>query len=198
MPDRDRPSAAAIVLAGGRATRFGHDKLATPYRGRPLLEHTVQRVAAVCEDVVIVIAPGAPEPQVVGARIVRDAREGEGPLAGTVAGLAAVDAALSVVVGGDMPELAPAVLTQMLRTADASSHDAVVLLDGDRIRPLPCVVRTAPARGAAAALFEAGERSMRALVRRLRPETIAEAEWAPLDPSRGTLFDVDEPTDLER
>jgi molybdenum cofactor guanylyltransferase len=198
VPDPDRPSAAAIVLAGGRSSRFGRDKLAAPYRGRPLLEQTVGRVAAVCDEVVIVIAPGAAAPPVAGARFVHDAREGEGPLAGAVAGLGAVDTELSVLVGGDMPELAPAVLAEMLRSASASGADAVALRDGDRVRPLPCALRTAPALASARELYETGERSLRALVTRLRPEAIDEAVWSALDPSRGTVFDVDEPADLER
>ena len=35
------PEVAGVVLAGGRSTRFGRDKLAEPYRGMPLLHHAV-------------------------------------------------------------------------------------------------------------------------------------------------------------
>ena len=45
------------MLAGGRSTRFGTDKLAAELHGLPLLHHPVLRLAEVCAEVVVVIAP---------------------------------------------------------------------------------------------------------------------------------------------
>ena len=44
MPARDR--IAPVVLAAGRSVRFGSAKLLAPYRGRPLLWHALDTVAA--------------------------------------------------------------------------------------------------------------------------------------------------------
>jgi molybdopterin-guanine dinucleotide biosynthesis protein A len=191
--------ATGIVLAGGRATRFGGDKLAAVHRGLPLLHHAVLRLGEVCPEVVIVIAPEAVEPAIPlgsNARFVRDAREGEGPLAGLLAGLESVTSELAIVAGGDMPELSTAVLLEMLRVAGEVAVDAVALQEGSRLRPLPCLVRAAPARGAAHALLHTGERSLRSLLQALRTAVIDETTWTALDPDRRTLFDVDEPHDL--
>jgi molybdopterin-guanine dinucleotide biosynthesis protein A len=187
------------VLAGGRSSRFGGDKLAAGYRGLPLVHHPILRLGEVCADVVIVIAPEAPEPTVpigASARFVRDALEGEGPLAGLLAGLEAVTSDLAIVAGGDMPELSTAVLLEMLRVAGEAPVDAVVLQDGDRFRPLPALVRVAPAREAAHTLLHAGERSLRSLLQALRTAIVDDLTWTTLDPSRGTLLDIDEPADL--
>ncbi len=97
-----------------------------------------------------------------------------------------------------MPDLSTAVLLEMLRVAGEARVDAVALADADRFRPLPCLVRVAPARDAASALLEAGERSLRSLLQALRTAVIDEPTWTALDPSRGTLNDVDEPEDLDR
>jgi molybdenum cofactor guanylyltransferase len=187
------------VLAGGRSTRFGSDKLAVIHRGFPLLHHAVLRTGEVCGEVVVVIAPGAPEPSMPpGAvvRVVRDAEEGRGPLAGLLRGLEATSTELAIVAGGDMPDLSTAVLEEMLRVAGGSEVDAVALQDGDRFRPLPCLVRVAPARDGAHALLHEGERSLRALLRLLRITVVDEVTWSALDPRRGTLHDVDERSDL--
>jgi molybdopterin-guanine dinucleotide biosynthesis protein A len=188
-----------IVLAGGRSTRFGSDKLAAIVGGIPLLHHPILRLAEVCREVVVVVAADAAEPALpMGApsRVVRDTVEGEGPLAGVVAGLGACGTEWAVIAGGDMPDLRISVLLEMLTVAGEAGADAVTLQDGDRFRPLPIVVRVPPAREAAHALLHAGERRLRALPDALRTAVVDERTWLALDPGRMTLRDVDEPGDL--
>jgi molybdopterin-guanine dinucleotide biosynthesis protein A len=165
----------------------------------PLLHHAILRVSEVCREVVVVIAPDAPEPSLpiaVSARFARDPREAEGPLAGTLAGLALVSADLALVAGGDMPGLVTGVLVEMLRVAAEAPVDAVALADGDRPRPLPVVLRTEAASEAAHTLLHDGERRLRALLDALRVAVIDEPTWQALDPRRATLHDVDTPEDL--
>jgi molybdopterin-guanine dinucleotide biosynthesis protein A len=188
-----------IVLAGGRSTRFGSDKLVAQYRGMPLVHHAILRLAEVCEEIIVVAAPNAPDPELpsgVEAILVRDAVEGQGPLAGLLAGLEATGTDLAVVAGGDMPELSTAVLVEMLRVARESEVDAVALQDGDRLRPLPIVVRTARARDVTHALFGEGQRRLRSLLQDLNTAVIDEPTWTGRDPERDTLHDVDEPGDM--
>lgn len=188
------------MLAGGRATRFGRDKLAEPYRGVPLLHHAVRRVAEVCAAVVVVLAPDVPEPPLpedVPVRIARDVHEGEGPLHGLRAGLEQTSTEVALVAAGDMPELRAPVLFEVLRALEGRRSDAVALQDGDRFRPLPCAVRTGPALEAADALLRAGRRSLHELLDGLGVSEVDEATWVALDPERTTLLDVDEPGDLD-
>jgi molybdenum cofactor guanylyltransferase len=192
--------ATGIVLAGGGSVRFGRDKLAEPYRGMPLLHHAVLRLVEVCGDVVLVLAPEAPEPELpIGApvRIARDATAGKGPLAGLLAGLGVTQTNLALVSGGDMPELATAVLIEMLKVAAEAPVQAVVLADGDRWRPLPMVVLAEAGRGIAPVLLAEDRRSLRGLLEGLRIAVIDEPTWLALDPERRTLLDVDEPADLD-
>lgn len=187
------------MLAGGRSSRFGTDKLEATYREIPLLHHAVSRVGEVCAEVIVVLAPDVPEPTIPegpNVRFVRDAREGEGPLAGLQAGLEATSTDLALVTGGDMPELSTGVLLEMLRVAVEDRADAVALQDGDRFRPLPSLVRVATAGGVTSALLLGGERSLRALLQALQVTVIDESIWVALDPARGSLYDVDEPADL--
>jgi molybdopterin-guanine dinucleotide biosynthesis protein A len=204
IPEGTGPSqttgATGIVLAGGRSTRFGSDKLAVPVEGVPLLHHPILRLAEVCREVLVVLAPDAEEPSTplaVPVRLVRDASDGQGPLAGVLAGLSEVGTDWALVAGGDMPTLQTSVLLEMLRVGARADVDAVVLLDGDRSRPLPVLLRSRPARQAAHALLHAGERRLRALPDALRTAAIDEPTWVGLDPQRATLRDVDEPSDLE-
>ena len=114
--------ATGIVLAGGRSTRFGADKLAARIDGRPLLHHAILAVASVADEVVVVIGsdgarPSLPTDADVPVRVVRDAIAGRGPLAGLAAGLEAAHGSLALLVGGDQPWLSPAVLAELLPVA---------------------------------------------------------------------------------
>jgi molybdopterin-guanine dinucleotide biosynthesis protein A len=187
-----------VVLAGGRSVRFGADKLRTTYRGAPLVHHAALRLAEVCDDVVVVLAPGHDGTGLPpGVRTANDAAEGQGPLAGLQAGLAAAPRSDAVlVIGGDMPDLQGAVAREMVSVLDEASVDAVVLADGGRSRPLPCVLRTTRATEVVHALLHDGRRRLRDAIDGLRTAVIDEATWTALDPDRRSVFDVDEPGDM--
>jgi molybdopterin-guanine dinucleotide biosynthesis protein A len=193
---------SGIVLAGGRSSRFGADKLAARVGGSTLLERAVAALAAVSTEVVIVLAPGD-ERELPTARVpVRRAIDPEpfgGPLVGLLAGLEAAREPIAIVAGGDMPKLAPEVLRALVNALVASegSYDAAVLVGRGETRPLPCALRNGAATQAARRLLGDGERSLKALVRSLSTLPIAEVEWRPLDPTAATLHDVDVPGDLD-
>ena len=195
------PDVSGVVLAGGRSSRFGSDKLAARLGGRTLLDVAIAGVAAVASEIVVVIAPG--EERTPGeidrpVRLVVDPERHGGPLVGLLAGLEAVEQPLVIVAGGDMPTLSPAVLGAMLRALDASGTgwDAVILASrGDRV-PLPAVLRTGAATTIARQLVSDGERRLRSLFERLPTKALTEGDWRPLDPSGATLRDVDRPDDL--
>lgn len=138
-----------IVLAGGRARRFGADKLAAPVDGRPLVEHAIDALAAIADEVVVVIAadavagtPDAPgqggTPPTEGVRailaaaavrpwmrVVRDGIPDAGPLAGFLAGAWAAHHPALVVVAGDQPALVPDVLALLAGRVGASAEDGL-------------------------------------------------------------------------
>lgn len=164
-----------------------------------MLHHPILRLGEICREVVVVLAPDVAEPPMppgVLVRFARDPIEGAGPLVGLHAGLLAVSGSLALVTGGDMPDPQTRVLLEMLSVADDAAVDAVVLQDGDGYRPLPCVVRVAPAVDTADALLHDGRRRLRDLLDATRRATIDEATWVVLDPARRTLFDVDTRSDL--
>jgi len=218
VPDcagRARPLVSAIVLAGGRSSRFGSDKLAAELDGRPLLHHAIEAVAEIADEVVVVGSfhgePDLPTTCRVPMRVVRDIRPDGGPLVGVIAGLEAARFPIASVVGGDMPLLVPSVLEALVDrfAAEAAGGEpnqrgptrltaAAGLLEDGRIRPLPCALRREPALAKALAAFGAGTSRLRALLDALEVTGIPEAEWRILDPDAHSLFDVDSLDDLGR
>lgn len=200
----------AIVLAGGRSSRFGSDKLAADLGGTSLLAATIAAVAPLA-DGVIVAGPRLPDGFVaadVPVALVRDVESFAGPLVALENALhqAAPDPGdLAIVVGGDMPSLVPAVLQSMLDRLAADRSIDAVLLESPNVaagpvhrQVLPLALRVAAARPAAATAVTEGDRSIGALVDRLRTAEVPIATWLGLDPERRTLRDVDTPSDLER
>jgi len=185
-----------LVLAGGRSTRFGRDKLAERIDGRTLLDSAIEGVTPDSTEILVVAAPDAVPDLPAGARLVHDPVAFEGPLAGVAAGLRAARESIVLVVGGDMPTLVGAVIDSMLAAVDVPGVQAVVLEHDGRARPLPIVLHRDPALAAADALLTDGERRLRALMETLETTVIPEGTWRALDPYGMTVHDIDTPADL--
>jgi len=205
-----------IVLAGGRSSRFGGDKLAAELDGRSLLATAVDAVAPLVDRVLVAVS-GLPQASLkadVPVALINDRDSFAGPLAGLATVLATMGdpdplADLAIVVGGDMPRLVPAVLRSMLdRLASDPTVDAVLLgrppsvVDPEGQPPrravLPLAVRVGAAASAAVEALDAGDRSLQALLERLAHLEIPPSVWLPLDPDAKTLLDVDTAADLDR
>lgn len=188
------PSVSCIVLAGGRSSRFGRDKLAEPIDGTPLLDRAIDAVRPMATEIIVVAAPDGMPAVPEDVRLVHDPVAFEGPLAGTRAGLLAASESMVLLVGGDMPDLVDAVLRLMVgRLAD---EDVVVLEHDGRPRPLPMALRRDAGLIAAHRLLDHGERRLRALADALAAHVVPEPDWRRLDPDARTLHDIDTPADL--
>ncbi|HET7902058.1 MAG TPA: NTP transferase domain-containing protein, partial [Candidatus Nanopelagicales bacterium] len=92
----ERTEIGAIVLAGGRSSRFGSDKLAAQVDGAPLLHRAIDAARGVAARVVLV----GPAPEGLPADVVvtREEPPFGGPYAAVVAGLDALDESATAVV----------------------------------------------------------------------------------------------------
>jgi molybdopterin-guanine dinucleotide biosynthesis protein A len=196
-PPTRTPALTGIVLAGGRSSRMGRDKASLVFEGTPLLQRTVDALAAVVDEVVVVRAPGQALPDVDSAkllRVVEDPVAGDGPLRGMATGLAAATAPVAVVVGVDMPFLRPALL-RLLATRVTPEHRWVLPIADRRPQPL-CSAFARDALPVLVAHLEAGDRAPMAVgadlgFARLQPE-----EWSTADPDGWSFVDVDTPEDF--
>lgn len=158
----------AIVLAGGRATRFGGiDKTAVAVEGVRILDRVLAGVGSA--DHVIVVGP-----EVSG-----------GPVAALAAGLSALSAPIVVTLAGDQPWIAPAV---PLLVAAVGDSDAAVLVAEGRRHYLAAAWRTSSLRAAIAELDGPVNAAVRTLFEgRSIVEVADSGDWS---------RDIDSPTDL--
>jgi molybdopterin-guanine dinucleotide biosynthesis protein A len=189
-----------VLLAGGASRRFPPNKLLHTYEGGPLFWRPLRALATACGEIVLVLATGAAEPQLpllgTSVRVVRDPAADQGPLVALAAALAGVNTEWALLVGGDMPDIKPALLRAMAARAKASSADVIALADKDEAWPMPALFRVSVARAAAARLVEGGERRLRAIVSELNTEKLDEQWWSQHDPAGSWRRDIDRPSDI--
>jgi molybdopterin-guanine dinucleotide biosynthesis protein A len=184
-------STCAIVLAGGRSTRFGSDKSLALLRKEPLLAHVLRACATRFPEVLLV----AKEPARYGsfsgnARLVRDRASASTPLAGIEAGLAATEAEVAFCGAGDMPLAVDAALLDALFTA-LEGHDAAVPVNDGHLQPLCALYRREICLAAATAALAEGPVGPRRLLDAVRT---AQIPW----PDERPFLDADTREDLAR
>jgi molybdopterin-guanine dinucleotide biosynthesis protein A len=134
-----RAAVAVVVTAGGRASRFGSDKLAARLHGTPLLDHLLGSLPEEWP----VVAVGSPRPTPRPVAWTRENPPGGGPLAAVAAAMGHVTTELVVVLAGDMPYAGRAVdaLVEALRAAPTGTQAAVGTDDDGVANPLLAVYR---------------------------------------------------------
>lgn len=112
----DHPPLSGMVLSGGRSRRLGEDKALLRLwgtQGPTLLEATIARLAAICDEVLVVSDGPHPDWPALSARTVMDRYPGGGSLGGIYTGLLEAAHPFALVVACDMPFLQPALLRYM-------------------------------------------------------------------------------------
>ncbi len=186
------PGITAIVLAGGKSTRFGSDKASAILAGRPMLDWVVTACAEACAPIVVVRARGQRLPP-VGApiEVIDDFVDGAGPLAGLAAGLRATTTEFAFATSCDAPLLRPELIALLARQIDG--FDAACPEVDARLQPLVAVYRVGVALGGVEQALEAGESSLQAALSRLRVAVVNEAAVQVIDPNLDSFLNINRP-----
>ena len=132
-----------VVLAGGQGSRMGGvDKGLQLFRGKPMVEHVVERFAPQVGELLI-NANRNPEAYArFGYRVVADEIEGfAGPLAGFERGLAHASLDFVVTAPCDSPFLAPDLVARLRTALDQRGADLAVAKTGDQAHPVFSLMR---------------------------------------------------------
>ena len=95
-----------IVLAGGKSSRFGRDKISEKVGSRSLLQLVMSVISFFNGDIIIVTTGRRSFPHLTSytkLRIITDIYPGKGPLGGLYTGLVASNSFNNLVVASDMP-----------------------------------------------------------------------------------------------
>lgn len=113
----------AIILSGGKSSRFGSDKAFIKLKGAPLIKRQIKLLKSIFKRI-IVVTNNPKDYKFRGIKVVKDIISGCGPLSGIHAGLVASDSLYNFVVACDMPNLNLKLIKYMMRKTNA--FDVVV------------------------------------------------------------------------
>ena len=181
-------SAAAAILAGGRARRYGgRIKAHLIVEGRRILDRQLEVLRLLFSDIALCANDPAPYAD-TGLPVLPDATAGCGPLAGIASALAWTPRPRVFVVACDMPFLEAAAIELLL----ARAGELVVPVVGGRPEPLHAVYhRDLLAR--VQARLSAGRRRAAGLIDDARATLVDEPTLRAVDPELRFLVNLNEP-----
>ncbi|HWQ58335.1 MAG TPA: molybdenum cofactor guanylyltransferase [Clostridia bacterium] len=151
-------AASALILAGGKSSRFGRDKTQLKLNGATLAERAVEHVRPIFDE--ILIAGEAEKFRIPGARAIPDIFPGAGPLGGIHSGLSYSKNDAVFALACDMPNFDAALCKRLISLCE--TYDIAVPRADGEAEPLFAVYRKA-ALPAAEKLLREGNYRVRAL-----------------------------------
>lgn len=190
-----REGATGLILAGGRSSRMGREKLTLEVGGVPLISRVRAALEPSCREI-FVVGDGADLLDLPG---IRDRREGrEGPLAGLEAGLDAASSGPVFAAAGDMPFIPPGLVAFLLDRLRSRSLRAAVPRYAGRTHPL-CAAYDPSVLPDASRLLDAGTRAVWKLLEGLGEGVeYVEEELGRFGDPGVFLSNVNSPEDLAR
>ncbi len=108
----------AIILAGGNSSRMGEDKGLMLIDGKPMIQHVIDTVKGVVENVIIITNNSAYEK--FGFLVIPDEIKGKGPLGGIYTGLLHSTTQLNLVLSCDIPYVNASLLNLLVSHSEGS------------------------------------------------------------------------------
>ena len=178
------------ILAGGRATRLGGDKVSAELGGRPLISYPLEAAHAANAEIVIVAKPTTELPEVE-VRVVHEPPEPVHPLCGIVTALNLAGDRPVLVIAADMPFLTG----ELLAWIEGLEEPLAVPSYGGRLHPLLGRYDRSLLETLKTAMK--AEWALQEVVGSLGPREITGAELERFGEPERLLFNVNTPEDLE-
>ncbi len=185
---------SVAIQAGGQSKRMGRDKALVPLGGKPLIEHVLDRVRNLGDEVLI--TSNRPDTLAyLGLPIHGDPNPGAGALAGLHTALEAASGKYVLVIACDMPFVEPALLQHMIQLS--SQFEIVIPSMGGRYEPLLAIYARSLLPRIEATLAQ-GEMRMISFYSQAQMRHVYEDEIKRFDPEMRSFFNINTPQDLAR
>jgi molybdenum cofactor guanylyltransferase len=191
-------NAGCIVIAGGKSSRLGRNKLAESIGKSTLIQRVIDTLSLFGRETVIVASQASSLPDITSSakiRIVRDLYPGKGTLGGIYTGLKVSAFRHNLVVAADMPFLSADLLQYMLEIA--TGVDLVAYRDREQFEPLHAVYSKECLAGLEEMLRLESVRLIE-ILRFAKTRFLSLDEIDRYDPQHLSFFNVNVEADLEK
>ena len=190
----------SIVLAGGRSSRLGREKLAEVIAGKSLIERAISSLSALSQEILIVISQKQARSSLSSytypkAKTVVDLYPQKGSLIGIYTGLVHSSNLLNLAVACDMPFLNLDLLRYMVKIAPG--FDVVIPRIGDQMEPLHAVY-SKKCIGPMEDRIKQGNLRVTGFFDSVKVRYLGEEELDRFDPERLSFFNINTEADLKR
>ena len=111
-------SVQAFILAGGQSSRMGTDKALVPFRGMPMMQHSIRLLSELFTSITIV--SNHESHHEFGLEVIPDAFEKTGPLGGIIAGLRNSTTEMNFFMACDMPMVTSRIIKSLLEAVNTN------------------------------------------------------------------------------
>jgi len=184
----------AIVLAGGRSRRMGCDKTRLPWGRVTLLEHVVETLRSVADEIIVAVKDAAAFSS-FDVRLVEDELPEASALTGLYSALKQASFLRCFVCAADMPFLNPSLIRFLSQELD--DFELAMPETPRGLEPLHAVY-TMAALPAVEELLSAGKKCPRELVPKLRTKLVSYPLFSHLDPECQSFVNLNTREDYTR
>lgn len=191
-----------VIQAGGQSTRMGEDKALKTFLGRPLIQHVIERLAPLADE--ILVTTNRPENYAfLGHRLVPDLVPGRGSLGGLYTAVASATSPIVAVVACDMPFASARLLETATRIMVKEEADVVIAREmsedakGSRgYEPFHAVYRRETCAPAIQSAIEADKWKVIAWFPAVKVRELTPAEVSAADPNGRAFWNVNTPEEF--
>lgn len=176
---------------------MGQDKALLPFKGKPLIQHVIERLAGLADEILI-ITDQRRRYVFQNAAVIPDILPGCGPLGGLHTALKTSHAEVILAAACDMPFANPAIFAHALRILEKENLDAVVPSSGSGLEPLHAVYRCATCLPLVEQALAAGERKLITWFPSARVRILEPTELQSFDPQGLAFWNLNTPEDLKQ
>ncbi|RJP46414.1 MAG: molybdenum cofactor guanylyltransferase [Anaerolineaceae bacterium] len=192
-----------VIQAGGQSTRMGEDKALKPFLGRPLIQHVIERLAPLTDEILVTTNRpndyaflNASTGSAHRVRLVSDLAPGRGPLGGLYTAVASAASPIVAVVACDMPFASARLLETAIRIMVKEEADVVIARTDEGYEPFHAVYRRETCVPAIQSAIAADQWKVIAWFPAVKVRELTLAEVSASDPGGRAFWNVNTPEEF--
>lgn len=184
-----------VIQAGGMSSRMGEDKALKPFLGRPLIQHVIERLMPIADEL-IVTTNRPTEYEFLDLRLVPDLKPGRGALGGLYTAIASAASPLVAVVACDMPFASPMLFEGALKLMVEEAADVVIAQTDEGYEPLHALYRRETCLPAIESAIDADQWKVISWFPQVKVRMLTSDEVRSFDPSGLCFWNLNTPEEF--